>query len=137
MYDGIFKRPVYAHLLSPSLARANILNIYICVCGFCTLTSTLALLGLHNPFTLTGFLQDSTTVPPVPPARAGQGTVLFRLVKCKPCQCIDQQSIRLQLERCEVLHSVGSVCSTPWSMRWTRGNWVLVTKQDRCAAVAS
>ena len=53
-----------------------IVYIYMCV-WFCTLTFTLALLGLHNPFTLTGFLQGSTTILPVPPARAGQGTVLF------------------------------------------------------------
>ena len=29
--------------------------------------------------------------------------------------------------RCKLLHSVGSVCSTPWSMRWTRQDWVIVT----------
>ena len=35
--------------------------------------------------------------------------------------------ICLQWRRCEVLHSVWSVCSTPWGMRWTRQNWVVVT----------
>ena len=31
------------------------------------------------------------------------------------------------MERCELLHSVGSVCSTPWRMRWTRWDWAIVT----------
>ena len=74
---GFLKTRLCPPIVPLSSAREYIVYIYICVCGFCTLTSTLALLGLHNPFTLTGFLQDSTTVPPVPPARAGQGTVLF------------------------------------------------------------
>ena len=30
------------------------------------------------------------------------------------------------MERWELLHPVGSVCSTPWSMRWTRGDWATV-----------
>ena len=45
------------------------------------------------------------------------------------------------MERCELLHSIGSVCSTTWSMRWTRGNWVIVTnpaiEQDRFAVAGS
>ena len=31
------------------------------------------------------------------------------------------------MERFELLHSVGSVCSTPWGMRWTRRDWAIVT----------
>ena len=67
--------------------------------------------------------------------------------KCKCCRAVTIWRIKLSLEqllkrltvrqtaimnlspmeRCELLHSVGSVCSTHWSMRWTRRDWVIAT----------
>ena len=108
MFVAGFKDPSMPTYYSPSLAHANILySIYICVCGFALSLSPSLFLGLHNPFTLTGFLQGSTTILPVPPAWAGQGTVLsFSSVQTVPVhrQIFLSALIRGVLERVLLTH---------------------------------